>query len=169
MLKREGTVRKRRTHDLRRIRRTVTYSVRQIVELLGVHPNTVHGWINRGLATIEATPPYLVHGADLYAFVKRERARRKRPCGSGEMFCFRCRLPRPAVPGSVTIDFQNPKKVKIKGQCRACGTWIYRAGSARKVHDYEIEFATPSTGMERMGGPLSPLDNCEKRKEARHG
>ena len=159
----------RRTYDLRRIRRTVTYSVQQIVELLGVHSNTVHAWFKRGLNRIDASPPYLVHGADLYAFLKVERFRRKRPCGPAEMFCFSCRATRRAVSDSVSIDCANASKASISGQCATCGTRMHRAGSAAKMREYEREFGLSSVAIERIEGPTSPLDKCEKRTEAQHG
>lgn len=160
---------KRQKHDLRRIRRTVTYSIPEIVDLLGVHPNTVHAWFRDGLPKVDKCRPYLVHGADLYAYLKTKRERRKQRCGKGQMFCVRCRAARYVVPGTAQIEVRNVKRVIIKAVCLVCGTRMNRAGTTAKILEYAEEFAISSKAKHSIEGTAIPFDHCEKMMEAKNG
>jgi hypothetical protein len=153
----------RRRFNLRLIRRTVTYSVPQISNLLSVHPNTVLRWVRAGLPLIDDSKPYVVHGANLYAFLKQRQAKRKRPCGKGELFCFGCRAPRRPAPESLWIEQKNANTLTIRAQCGVCGTRINRCGAAKRLEAYRDEFFGSGLSMreERLVGPTTPLDKSD--------
>src|SRR5580700_3012894 len=97
-----------RRYNTQRIKIHRTYSISEAAKLLDAHKNTVGRWIGDGLPLVERKRPFLIHGADLRAYLT-ERQPRKQPLRPGEMYCLRCRAPkRPAgdmadlVPRSVT-------------------------------------------------------------------
>ncbi len=77
------------------------YTVDEVAHLFGVHRNTVREWVKRGLPTTDGKRPMLILGCDLVAFLGARRAKNKRTCQPGEIYCVRCRAPKaPAVIGS---------------------------------------------------------------------
>lgn len=164
-----GSKRARRTPDLRLIRRSVTYSVPEISELLGLHVNTVRSWVKDGLPTIDDSRPYLIHGADLYSFLKKRMRSRKSPCGDGEMFCFRCRAPRRPVAGSAIIASRRKTTLTISGACEACGSKMNRAGASARLGELCRAFGIVSMPQEHLTGQGTPLDRCDLSKEVQDG
>ena len=59
--------------DARRVKRLRTYTVRDIVQLLGVHKNTVRSWVKAGLVVLDGRRPLLVLGRDLKQFLDARR------------------------------------------------------------------------------------------------
>src|SRR5688572_6659905 len=87
----------------RRVKLHRTYSVYDLAHLLGVHKNTVRGWIASGLETIDDARPALILGSVAVAFFGARRERAKRPCSSGQLYCVRCREPR--APALRLVDY----------------------------------------------------------------
>ena len=94
---------KKRLHNpnLAKIHRN--YSVDEIATLFGVHRNTVRAWVKRGLATSDDRRPMLILGRDLVAFLQAQRAKNKRTCQPGEIYCVRCRAPK--APAGAMADY----------------------------------------------------------------
>lgn len=130
----------RRGPDIRRIRSSICYSISEIAELLEVHQNTVRRWLNSGLPTIDTTRPVLVHGADLRAFIIRQRKARRHRCANDQLYCCRCRRPRRPQKGSVKLEIQNRRTLLIKGRCQDCGAPMNRAGSADEADAHRQAF-----------------------------
>src|SRR5216683_7791116 len=75
------------------------YTVEEIALRFGVHKNTVREWVKRGLPTVaDKKRPMLILGADLAAFLQARRAKNKRTCQAGEIYCVRCRSPKARQP-----------------------------------------------------------------------
>src|SRR6185437_14566866 len=73
------------------------YTVEEAADRLCVHKNTVREWIKGGLPTIDRMRPTVILGRELAIFLQARRAKSKRPCKPGEIYCVRCRAPkRPA-------------------------------------------------------------------------
>jgi hypothetical protein len=90
-----------RRHSARRIRRLRTYNVREAAKATGATPSTVRHWHKNGLEAVTGIWPLIFRGVDIIAFFKRREGERKRPCGPGRMYCFRCKAPKtPALRGS---------------------------------------------------------------------
>ena len=100
--------RRRPNHRLVKLHRS--YTVEEVATLLGVHRNTVREWIKRGLPTCDGKRPLLILGRELAAFLQARRAKNKRACLPGEIYCVRCHVPR--TPGRWTdfsISLNHPE------------------------------------------------------------
>ena len=62
-----------RRHDCRRVKIHRTYTIAEVAALVGVHKHTVSRWIAEGPPTTDHKRPFLIHGADLRAFLKNAR------------------------------------------------------------------------------------------------
>jgi hypothetical protein len=88
---------RRPNHRLVKIHRS--YTVEEAARVFGIHKNTVRAWIDAGLPVCKDMRPHLILGRELAAFLQARRAKKKRPCAPGEMYCFRCRVPRTPAGG----------------------------------------------------------------------
>ena len=84
------------------------YSVNDIVDLYGVHQNTVRNWVAAGLRPIDDRHEMLFNGRALNDFHASRRSKAKRPCGPAQVYCLGCRAPRTPVPGLIdTVSAQD--------------------------------------------------------------
>lgn len=138
---------KKRTYNTRRIKRDYSYNIEEITELFAVHNNTVRSWIRAGLKLIDKQRPHMVHGSDLIAYLNEKQTKRKHTCKHDELYCFKCRLPRPAWEGLIDIEIKTEKILQLIGICETCGTEVYRTGSVNKLPEYFKTF-----NVQRMQG-----------------
>lgn len=133
-------------HRLVKIHRN--YTVYEIASVLGVHRNTVRAWIGDGLPTVEGRP-VLMLGADIIIFLQNRRQKKRRPCGPGQMYCFRCRAPEFPVGGPLEISIVNDKVANLAGLCPSCGGLMRRCvrrsdiGQIHKILDFNSSRALP--------------------------
>lgn len=80
------------------------YSVEDVADLFGIHKNTVFNWKKSGLETIDGERPMLFYGQTLATFLQAKRAKNKRSCKPGEIYCIRCRAPK--VPAGDMAEYQ---------------------------------------------------------------
>lgn len=148
--------------DLRRVKQHRSYSVGELAQCCGVHKNTVRHWQRAGLKPLDDQRPLLFHGAAIRAFLSSRKASRKRPCPPGRLYCFRCREPRPPLPGVVEFVVANALSGNIRASCATCGSTMHRA--ARKaalpaiLPGRTIQFAE---GQSRLKGRSPPPLNCD--------
>ena len=83
-----GTQVTQRHLNYRRVKKLRSYTTFEVSVLLSVHKNTVHQWIKNGLKTTDGKRPLLIRGCDLIDFLQKRRMMRRRPCGTGQMYCF---------------------------------------------------------------------------------
>lgn len=109
------------------------YSVEEIAGLLGKHKNTVRAWVKAGLSTCDGKRPTLILGQALRDFLTAQRVKNKKPCGPGEIYCVRCRLPR--TPAGEIADYQPLTAIfgNLVGLCPACDCVMYRRISVAKL------------------------------------
>src|SRR3989344_8949580 len=109
------------------------YTVEEIANLLGVHRNTVREWGKRGLPTSDQKRPFLVLGRDLRAFLQARRAKNKRPCQPGEIYCVRCRAPK--APAGDMAEYQTMTETlgNLIAICPDCGSIMNRRVSLAKL------------------------------------
>lgn len=140
-----------RSPDIRRVRISTAYSVDEIARLLGVHSNTVRRWLGDGLAPMDKVTPILIHGSELRRFLSNRRKVRRQRCRPDEFHCFRCRAPRKAATGSVSVASSNLVSLQLRGICMACDGPIWRAGSFTKLAEYAATFGFAVTEIPRLG------------------
>ena len=109
------------------------YTVEEIATLFGVHRNTVRAWVKRGLPTSDDRRPMLILGRDLVAFLQLQRAKNKRTCQPGEIYCVRCRAPK--APAGAMADYEalTATQGNLVAICPDCETIIYRRVSLAKL------------------------------------
>ena len=122
---------RRPNHKLIKIHRN--YTVEEASRLLGIHKNTVRTWIKVGLPVCDDMRPQLILGRELVSFLQFRRAKKKRPCAPGQMYCLRCRVPR--TPAGEMADFVPKTEVlgNLVGICPECSTMMYRRASVAKL------------------------------------
>lgn len=113
---------KRINHNLRLIRQDYSYYVKELADLFGIDTHTVLRWVREdGLKVIPQSRPYLIHSADLHAFLSRRQQERKQPCDVHQMYCMKCRSPQPVRKDSLTVKTE-PKFLRLCACCESCGT-----------------------------------------------
>lgn len=110
-----------------------SYAVEEVAQLFGVHRNTVRQWVKQGLPVVDDKRPMLILGEELGAFLTNRRSRSKRPCGPGEVYCMRCRVPRSPALGMADYVPVTETSGNLAGLCPDCGAMMYRRVSLAKL------------------------------------
>jgi hypothetical protein len=144
-----------------------TYDPGQLAARCGVHKNTVLNWRKAGLEPIDNSKPIIFHGSVVREFLKKRNAERKRPCGPGKFYCFRCREPRAPARGLVEYVPLTAKCGNLKAFCEACEVVVHRKvrrnDLAATMPDVTIQFADRPL---RLIGSASPSLNCVSEGQA---
>ena len=143
-----------------------SYSVEEAARALGVHKNSVRGWIKKGLPVVDESRPVLILGHDLQAYLERRRKAAKRPCPPGTIFCFKCREPRGPALGMVEYVPRNTATGDLTALCATCDTIMFR-----RARHGDIAAIMPGIDVQtreadaRLNERASPSLNCDHRKE----
>lgn len=140
------------------------YTVEEIATLFGVHRNTVRAWVKRGLPTSDDRRPMLILGRDLVAFLQVQRAKNKRICQPGEIYCVRCRAPK--APAGAMADYETLTATQgnLVAICPDCETIIYRRVSLAKLAQIrgKLDITFPQA-LRHIGESLQPSVNSDFR------
>jgi hypothetical protein len=118
-------------HRLVKIHRS--YAVEEIAKLFGIHKNTVRRWVKEGLATTDDKRPMLILGYVLVEFLQARRLKNKRTCKPGELYCVRCRAPKPPA-GDMAEYFPITEKFgNLVAICPDCDAFMNRLISLDKI------------------------------------
>jgi len=109
------------------------YTVEEVAVMFGVHRNTVREWVKRGLPTNDGRRPMLILGRDLVAFIRARRAKNKRTCQPGELYCFGCRAPKAAAGDMADYQPLTATLGNLIAMCADCETIMYRRVSLAKL------------------------------------
>lgn len=123
-----------RRADYRRVKVHRSYEIAEAARLLGVHKNTVRGWIRRdGLSALTDRRPYLILGADLRSFLQKRRRANRCKCPPDHLYCLKCRAAK--LPAGSIADFiPSPRGAgNVRGSCPDCGKLIHRRCSPREL------------------------------------
>jgi len=150
--------------SLRRAKIHRSYTVEEVAGLLGVHKNTVRRWIRSGLKPVDHLRPTILRGLEVSAFLQDRKAKGKRPCGPGEIYCFKCRTPRSPDGGFVDLEVVSPTSGRLVGLCPACGTLLFRQVNPAKINNFRGNLEiTIRPAQSRLRDSLTPkLDDDSK-------
>ena len=112
--------------NARRVKIHRPYTVEELAIALAVHKHTVRRWVRAGLRPIDDRRPVMFRGIDVVEFVQKRRANAKRPCGPGQMYCFKCRGPKEPAGSIADLEVAGPSTGRLLGICPTCGTMMYR-------------------------------------------
>lgn len=121
-----------RRFDYRRVKLHRSYTITELSALIGAHKHTIGRWIAAGLKTTNAKRPFLIHGADLRAFMKSREPVRQR-CQPGEFYCLGCRAPKRPALDMAAYRPRTASRGLLSGICPDCGRMIYRATTLAKT------------------------------------
>jgi hypothetical protein len=140
------------------------YTVEEVAQLFDVHRNTVREWVKRGLPTNDGKRPMLILGRELCAFLTVRRAKNKRPCQPGEIYCVRCRAP--SAPAGEMVDYVPLTATlgNLVAICSACETLMYRRVSLARLEQVRgnLEITMPQA-LEHIGESAQPTVNSDLR------
>jgi excisionase family DNA binding protein len=121
-------------HNPRLVKIHRSYTVEEIANLFGVHKNTVRQWIKQGLPVCDDMRPVLILGSDLKTFLKARRAKNKRPCQPGEIYCVRCRAPKKPAGGMAEYQPKTESLGNLLAICPDCYSCMNRRVNLAKLH-----------------------------------
>lgn len=144
-----------------------SYTTFELSDLLGVHRNTVHHWIDKGLSVVDGVRPTLICGSEFQAWWKGQAKAGKRPCKPGQLYCFKCREPKAPALGMVEYAVTSAATGNLKALCETCGTMMHR-----RTRLADLDQVMPGLDVRRTVAPSSiverphPSPNCDKSKGA---
>lgn len=143
-----------------------SYTVAEAANLFGAHRNTVRNWIKGGLPVVKTTTETLILGCELQAFLARRQAARRRKCRPGELYCLKCREPRGARPGSLSVVQATPTSANVAALCATCGTRMHRRANLEKLA--AAGFGGPPIRLadSHLADRPSPSLNCQITRTA---
>ena len=141
-----------------------SYTVEEVAGLFGIHKNTVRNWIKNGLAPIDSKRPTLIQGNVLVEFLQMRRTKNKKTCKPGELYCVRCRVPRPAGEDMAEYSPVNEKTGNIIAICPACYATMNRRVSLAKIGEISgnIDITFPEE-LRHIVDIRKPSVNCDLR------
>ncbi len=110
-----------------------SYTVDEAARLLDAHKNTVRRWVKEGLAINDERRPMLILGRELFAFLKQRRAKNKRICAPGEIYCVRCREPRRPAGDMAEYRALTATLGNLLGICPSCEAMMNRRVNVGKI------------------------------------
>ncbi len=159
---------KRRRCALNRIKTGICYEVAEIAKLFGMHRNTVRHWLREGLKTIDDRRPLLIHGAALKAFLAERQTARKHVCGPGELFCFKCRVPRTPYGGMADVAEHTAKIARLTAICSVCETAMHRTIRRADLGKLALVLNLKSMASERLKDCPQANADCDFEKGRLH-
>jgi hypothetical protein len=110
-----------------------TYAVEELASLFTVHKNTVRAWMKAGMPTMDGKRPRLILGREVSAFLRARRARNKRTCKPGEIYCLRCRAPKCPAGDMAEYLPMNENVGNLRAICPDCESIMHRCVSKAKL------------------------------------
>lgn len=145
-----------------------SYSVDELARLFDVHKNTVRSWFKQGLLAIDGQRPTLARGEDVGRFLAERRARAKRPCGPGRIYCLPCRAPKVPALNMAECVTTGETTGTLRGICPDCGRMIHRRVNPLKLDtvrgDLDVTFAQAEA---RIAETTKPNVNCDSSEGVR--
>lgn len=146
----------------RRVKTHRSYTVEEVAGLFGIHKNTVCNWIKNGLAAIDSKRPTLIQGSVLVEYLQARRTKNKQSCKPGELYCVRCRVPRPAAEDMADYSPVNEKTGNLTAICPVCDTLMNRRVSLAKIRQIRgnMDITFPEE-LRHIVDSTKPSVNCD--------
>lgn len=122
------------------VSKVLTYTVDEAATALGVTTATIRNYVRRGLPIMTAQRPYLISGEALRAFLLNERASRKKPLQSDELFCPSCGIGQRPYGMMVDLVIQPGKSRRLTGLCEVCDGASQRMIGIRDIKKFAAIF-----------------------------
>lgn len=99
-------------------------------------------------------------------FLKQRRAKNKRPCPAGQIYCLRCRESRVPAGFVVTYHALTLDRGNLMGVCPDCGARLYRHVSLAKLATAtgNLQVTLPKA-LEHIDGWSQPSVNSDFRQD----
>lgn len=138
------------------------YTVDEVANLFAVHRNTVREWVKRGMPVNDGKRPMLILGRDLAAFLTARRAKNKRTCQPGEIYCVRCRAPREPAGDMADYVPVTASLGNLVAICPACETMMYRRVNLAKLEQVrgKLDITMPQA-PQHIGESAQPTVNSD--------
>lgn len=155
---------KRKRYNTRRIKQAKSYDVNEVCELLGVHKNTVRGWVrDEGMKPIDDCRPMLFMGAELQAFLNERQIKKKRKCNFNQIYCFKCRSPQELAGKMADLTFKTDKIAHLAALCAVCLTPLNRNIKPADIPKFEKVLIIRMLGQPTLIAPSNPSLNCDSK------
>lgn len=149
-----------RRHSAGHVKRLRSYNVREAAKVTGATAGTVRHWHKNGLEGVIGVYPLIFRGVDIIAFFKRREGDRKRPCGPGRMYCFRCKEAKTPAFGEVEFWPDGPKLGTLRGLCPDCAATMNRRASLAKLRTAAGDLKVSIRSVDsRLNGTPEPNSN----------
>ena len=128
----------------RQIKANKTYRIDELADVSGVSAPTVRNWLKAGMQRMDGDRPTMVMGFQALEFLNARKSKAKRPMVLGELYCFRCKAPRPPLGAMADYHPYSAAGGCLKALCSVCECSCNRNTSAsdlpelRKILDVEI-------------------------------
>lgn len=122
-----------RTPNPQVIKINFPYLVHEIARACKVTRGTVRRWQKQGLVALDGHKPLMFLGAEVRAFLEWKRQRSKRPCGPGQIYCVRCRVPKVPMKNFAHYRHLNGLVGTLIGKCPDCECAIYRHVNVQRL------------------------------------
>ena len=140
----------------RRIKIHRNHTVEGAAYRLAVRKNTVRRWIKDGLPIVGGRGKTLILGHELRTFLEARRAKGKRPCPPGHLYCLKCRATREPAPGLTEYETITPTSGNLKALCPVCTTMMNRRikwGDLDKFSDKRRSQVSASLSLRECSEP----------------
>ena len=150
----------------RSVKINFSYSVEEAARVLGVHKNTIRGWIKQGLPVVDCKRPVLILGRCLRKFLEGRRKAAKCQCPPGTIYCFKCRCARRPALGMVDFIPLTAATGNLRALCEACETPLYRRARTDAIGSVMPNLAVQCTGGEQtIRDRADPSVICDLQQE----
>jgi hypothetical protein len=120
--------------DRRGITKHMSYSIKELTDLLSVDEKTIQRWMENGLKAIPGCKrPLLFHGSEVKDFLMNKDAKKRTTLKRGEFYCFACKGARRARKSS-TVTLQGRKTA----MCSVCSGKM-----SRTITPYRNDYTIP--------------------------
>jgi len=152
--------------NTRRIKQKYSYTVEELAQVCGVHPNTVHRWIKMGMPRIDDAYPYLLFGEQVIEFLKVQQAKSKVTLALDAFYCFACQASRGAWGKMADLIITHHKTGNLKALCEHCGKTMNKRISLAKLPEIENCLSLHRTTL--IQSPITSV-NSETKGVQNHG